>query len=110
MSEVVGVVRVRAAEGKADEVLAALTACSEKTQQEEGCLAYALHQDPADPGHLVLIERWRSQADLDQHNTEPWVADLLAVAGTPGMLSAAPELSFLTPLGIGDPVKGSLAG
>ncbi|MCY7366183.1 MAG: antibiotic biosynthesis monooxygenase [Frankiaceae bacterium] len=110
MTEVVGVVHVRPAEGKVDQVVAAFAACTEKTHQEEGCLAYALHQDPADPGHLVLVERWRSQADLDQHMTEPWVADLFAVAGTPGMLSAPPELSFVTPLGIGDPAKGSLGG
>lgn len=80
----------------------------EKTHQESGCLAYALHRDNADPAHLVLIERWRSQEDLDAHMTQPYVADLFAAAGTPGMLAAAPELAFLSPLGIGDPAKAPL--
>jgi quinol monooxygenase YgiN len=69
---------------------------------------YALHRDAQDPDHLVLVERWRSQADLDEHMTKPYVADLFAVAGTPGMLAGAPSLSFLQPLGVGDPAKGSL--
>ena len=108
MTEVVGVVHVRAAEGRADEVVAAFATCIEKTHEEEGCLAYALHRDAGDPSHLVLIERWRSQEDLDAHMTKPYVADLFAVAGTPGMLAAAPELAFLQPLGLGSAAKGSL--
>ena len=71
MSDVVGVVHVRAAEGKAEEVIAAFTTCIEKTHEEEGCLLYALHRDNADPHHLVLLERWRSQEDLDAHFATP---------------------------------------
>ena len=108
MSEVTGVVHVRAAEGKADEVVAAFAACIEKTHEEEGCLAYALHQDAQDPSHLILIERWRSQEDLDAHMTKPYVADLFAVAGTPGMLAAAPDLTFARGLGLGRAGKGAL--
>ncbi len=108
MSEVIGVVHVRAAEGKADEVVAAFTTCIEQTHAEEGCLSYALHRDNADANHLVLVERWRSQEDLDAHMTKPYVADLFAVAGTPGMLSAAPEMAFVSSLGVGNAAKGSL--
>ena len=108
MSEVVGVVHVRAAEGKVDEVIAAFTTCLERTHEEEGCLTYALHRDATDANHLVLIERWRSQADLDAHMTQPYVADLFAAAGTPGLLAAPPELAFLSPLALGTESKGSL--
>ncbi len=107
MSEVVAVVHVRAAEGKVDEVIAAFTTCIEKTHEEQGCLNYALHRDAADANHLVLIERWRSQADLDAHMGQPYVADLFAAAGTPGLLAAPAELAFTSPLGIGT-AKGSL--
>ena len=108
MSEIVGVVHVRAAEGRADEVVAAFTTCIEKTHEEEGCLAYALHRDTADPNHFVLVERWRSQEDLDAHMTQPYVADLFAAAGAPGVLAAAPELALLAPMGVGTAAKGSL--
>lgn len=108
MAEVVIVVKVVAAEGKVDEVLAGFTTCLEATHEEEGCLAYALHRDNSDPNTIVLVERWRSQDDLDAHNQTPHVAALFAVAGTPGLLAEPPQLSFTTPLGIGDPAKGTL--
>jgi quinol monooxygenase YgiN len=107
MGDVVGVVHVRAAQGKADEVVAAFTRCIQKTVEEPGCLSYALHRDAADPDHLVLLERWRSQGDLDAHMTQPHVAELLAFAGTPGMLSAPPELFFLSPITDGAESGGS---
>ncbi len=108
MSDVVGVGHVRAAQGRADEVVAALEACLVATHEEEGCLTYALHRDASDPHHLVLIERWRSQADLDAHMTQPHVAELSGVLRAPGLLAAPTDLSFLTPLGLGTPAKGSL--
>lgn len=110
MAEIVGIVHIRAAQGKVDEVVAAFTTCIGKTHEEEGCLAYALHRDSNDPSHLVLIERWRSQEDLDAHMTKPYIADLFAVVGTPGMLAAAPDLTFATSMGVGSPDKGSIGG
>lgn len=108
MTEVVAAITITAAPGRADEVIAAFTACIEQTHQEEGCLTYALHRDSADPDKLVHIERWRSQADLDAHMAQPYVADLFAAAGTPGLLAAPPSMSFATPLAIGDPAKATL--
>jgi quinol monooxygenase YgiN len=109
MSEVIGIVDIRAAEGHADEVVAAFEACIAKTHEEEGCLTYALHRDAADPNHFVHLERWRSQADLDAHMTQPYVAELFAVAGRPGVLAAPPQLTFAGSLALGDPKKGSLS-
>jgi len=108
MAEVVVVVKVVAAERKVDEVLAGFEAALVETHKEEGCLAYALHRDNADPNTLVLVERWRSQDDLDAHNQTPHIAALFAVAGAPGVLAEAPELHFTTSLGLGDPAKGNL--
>ena len=56
----------------------------------------------------MLLERWRSQADLDEHLTTPWVADLFAFAGAEGNLADPPTLTFTRALGLGDPAKGSL--
>ena len=108
MSEIVGVVDVRAAEGRADAVLAAFQACTTATHEEPGCLLYALHRDNADPHHFVLVERWRSQEDVDAHFATPHVAALLAFAAEPGNLAQPPQLTFTTGLGLGAPGKGSL--
>jgi quinol monooxygenase YgiN len=110
MSEIVGVVDVRPAEGRADAVLAAVRACTTATHEEPGCLLYALHRDNADPTTLVLLERWRSQEDLDAHFATPHVAKLLAFAAEPGNLAQPPQLTFTTALGLGTPDKGRLHG
>ena len=108
MAEVVVVVKVVAAEGKVDEVIVGFAACVEETHKEEGCIAYALHRDNNDADTLVLVERWRSQEDLDAHNQTSHAAALFAVAGTPGVLVEPPQLTFATSLGLGDPGKGNL--
>ena len=108
MAEVIGVVDIVVAEGRQDALKEAFAACARGTHAEEGCLAYALHVDNADPLHFVLLERWRSQEDLDAHMTKPYVADLFAFAGGEGNLAAAPSLAFTTALGIGDPAKASI--
>ena len=108
MAEVIGVVDIVVAEGRADALEEAFGACARGTHAEEGCLAYALHVDNANPLHFVLLERWRSQEDLDAHMTTPHVADLFAFAGAEGNLATAPSLTFTTGLGIGDPAKGVL--
>ncbi len=107
-SEVVVVADVLAADGKADEVTAAFRACLEKTHEEDGCLSYALHVDNANPNHLVNIERWRSQEELDAHMATPYVAALYEVAGQPGMLAQAPTVTMCTSLGLGQAGKGNL--
>lgn len=108
MSEVVLVVDVKAAPGRGDAVVAAFEKASIETHKEDGCIAYALHRDNADPEHFVHIERWTTQAELDTHMTLPHTAELFAFAGTPGNLAAAPVLTFTTGLGLADPVKGRL--
>jgi quinol monooxygenase YgiN len=110
MSEIVGMVDVRAAEGRADAVLAAFEACTVRTHEEDGCLLYAVHRDAADPHHFVVVERWRSQEDLDAHFTTPHVQELLAFAGAAGNLAEPPRMTFATPLRLGAPGKGSLQG
>ena len=108
MAEVIGVVDIVVAEGRAQALEEAFAACARGTHAEEGCLTYALHVDNANPLHYVLLERWRSQEDLDAHMTKPYVADLFAFAGAEGNLAAAPSLTFTTALGLGDPAKGVL--
>src|SRR5579875_2206857 len=37
------------------------------SREEEGCLEYVMAADPADPGRVVLSERWESAEHLQQH-------------------------------------------
>jgi quinol monooxygenase YgiN len=110
MSEVVVVVDVVAAEGKGQAVVDAFEAVTGPTHDEEGCVAYALHRDTADADHFVLVERWRSQADLDAHMALPHTAELFAFAGGEGNLAQPPQLTVLSAVGLGTPEKGVLQG
>ena len=40
----------------------------EGSNQEEGCISYALHQDIHTPHILTMIEEWKDQEAIDLHN------------------------------------------
>ncbi|MBN9504157.1 MAG: hypothetical protein BGO01_16105 [Armatimonadetes bacterium 55-13] len=41
------------------------------TNQEPGCLRYAVHQNPNQPGQYLFFEEWESRPHLEAHfNTE----------------------------------------
>jgi quinol monooxygenase YgiN len=110
LSEIVVVADLLAAPGTGDALVEAFAETIARTHEEEGCLLYALHRDSADPDHFVHIEQYRSQADVDSHMAQPWTQAVFAWAATPGNLARAPQLTFLTGVGVGTPEKGSLQG
>ncbi|NUT38189.1 MAG: antibiotic biosynthesis monooxygenase [Hamadaea sp.] len=83
---------------RAAEVRDILTALVEPSRSEPGNLAYHLHEQQ--DGRFFLYEVWRSQADLDAHNTHPPLQRFLAAiddylvappeAYAGGMISAYP--------------------
>ena len=60
-------VNMSAAKGKGDEFAKAFAANLPKVQKEPGCEEYTLFRNVEDPDSFILMERWRSQADLDIH-------------------------------------------
>ena len=58
---------IRAKVGQEQELGRRITALLEPTRAEPGCLAYDLFQSTEDPAVWILIEQWRSVADLDAH-------------------------------------------
>ena len=110
MSDVVVVADLLAAPGTGDALVEAFAEAIARTHEEEGCLLYALHRDPADPDHFVHLERYRSQADLDSHMAQPYTQAVFAWGATPGNLGARAAADLPHGLGIGAPDKGSLQG
>ena len=109
MSEVVVVAIVTAAEGRGPEAEALITrSLIPSTHAEDGCIAFALHREVADPLRLVLVERWASRDALDRHlATEHLAAFRAAVAPLSG---AAAQVIVMEAVPAGDPMKGALAG
>lgn len=101
---VVGVGRAKPGqEEQAEEAMRTMVAAS---HEEEGCLRYKYSRDTADPARFVIVELWRSQADLDAHFAAPHMAVFMAALGD---LEAPPDIYFCEPRPVGDPVKGTLA-
>ncbi len=107
MSEVVVVVLARAKPGRGDEAAAAFQEVAVPTHAEEGCVVYALHRVVNDPDRIVLVERWASREDLDQHLATPHLTAFRE--GSHDVWAEPMEILIVDPLAAGDPAKGSLA-
>ncbi|WP_288142571.1 putative quinol monooxygenase [Mesorhizobium sp.] len=69
---------VRAKPGQERELGRRMAALLDPTRAEPGCIAYDLFQSTEDPAVWVLLERWRSAADLDAHVVTDHFAGFLA--------------------------------
>ncbi len=56
---------------RADELRELLVSATPAFRQEDGCLAYALHEDMKRPGRFVTYEMWRDQEALAAHMQSP---------------------------------------
>ena len=72
---------MRAAEGKTDELRAALEALVHPTTQEEGYVNYDLHQGVEDPRFFTFYENWHSHEHLDAHLAAPHLEEFAAKMG-----------------------------
>lgn len=95
MTDLDVVAMITAKPGSEQIVHGALAALVEPTLAEDGCLSYQLFTSTVDPVTFVTIERWRSQADLDQHMQTPHIRQALAVAGE--HFGTAPAIHPLQP-------------
>ena len=72
------IARVKAKEEKLTQVKEVLTGLIGPTRKESGCISYVLHQSADDIGSFVFVEKWASQADLDEHLQTPYLKSFLS--------------------------------
>jgi len=77
----------------------------EATHDEDGCARYTLHRASGEPGTYCIVEKWRSQADLDAHFGRPHMAPL---AEAVQLLAEPPQIYFCEPVEVGISPKGAL--
>lgn len=65
----------RAAEGKTEQLRAALEALIDPTTQEEGYVTYDLHQGVEDSRFFTFYENWLSSEHLDAHLGAPHLVE-----------------------------------
>ncbi len=88
-------VRLEVKEGAAAKFEAGFAPAIKATRQEKGCLVYDLTRDADNPNVYILIERWKTLADLDSHLRAEYIASLGAKLGD--WLAAPPGLQVLVP-------------
>jgi quinol monooxygenase YgiN len=81
VSELNVVAVLTAKPGSESIVAQALTDLVAPTRAEAGCISYDLYASAADPTVFITVEKWQSQADLDQHMQTAHIATALATAG-----------------------------
>jgi quinol monooxygenase YgiN len=92
------------APGKHDQMVEALRPAIAAVHFEPGCELYAIHDAP--DGTIVMIEKWTSAGDLDDHGAGPAVQALNA--SLEGLLASPVEVTRLVPLPAGSDEQGQL--
>ncbi len=54
-------------EDKIDEFLEVFKGMIEPTKKERGYIEYEMYQDEEDPSLLIVLEKWKSREDFDNH-------------------------------------------
>lgn len=71
--QVVCVAEFLAAEGKSDELVAALHSLIQPTHREPGCIRYELNRRTDNPRAISFIEKWEDQTAFDKHCAMPYI-------------------------------------
>ncbi len=64
---------------------------------EEGCVGFDVYESASAPGTFVTIAVWTDHEHYDAHRTAPHVQE--AMAGAADLVTAAPQVHPLVPLG-----------
>ena len=90
--------------GQHDRVVEALRPSIAAVHEEPGCELYAIHDAP--DGTIVMIEKWSSVEELDEHGSgEPVRAQTAALKG---LLTSPVEVTRRVPLPAGTNEQGQL--
>lgn len=84
--------------GQEDELIAAMSHAASLTRREEGCVEYELHRSTDNPQSFVMIEKWKSQQDLESHLQMSYIQELFQAAER--ILAGPPTISTWTRVNI----------
>lgn len=96
MSKVSLIAKLTAAEGKADDLAAALANLIAAADEEPGLEVYSVHRDNADDNVFHFFELYESQEAYDVHGKGDAMKAAMGAMG--GLLGGRPEISMLTPV------------
>ncbi|MEM9561248.1 MAG: putative quinol monooxygenase [Actinomycetota bacterium] len=96
MSKISLIAKLTAADGKADELAAALTELIAAAESEPGLEIYSANVAADDPNTFYFFELYADQAALEVHGkAEPMVGAMKALGG---LLAGRPEVTMMSPV------------
>jgi quinol monooxygenase YgiN len=90
------IVKLTAADGKRDELVAVLEKIFPQVEQEPGTEAYVLHADAGDANVVWFYELYSDNDALASHGKSDAMKEMFG--GAAGLVGAAPEMHMVTPL------------
>lgn len=94
MSEVVVIERISTKPGQKANFQRDLSELAGQVREESGCLEWTVHDVQDDPDSIMIIERWKSRAALDEHFAQPYMRSF---GDRSESLSDVPEVYILHP-------------
>ena len=95
MSKLSIIATLTAAEGKADELNAALEALIQAADEESGLEIYSVHRDPKDENAFYFFELYTDAAAFEVHGKGEKMKAAMGSMG--GLLGGRPDVKILTP-------------
>ncbi len=96
MSKISLIAKLTAADGKADELEAALRGVIVAASEEEGLEVYSAHAADGEVGVFYFFELYRDQAAVDVHGKGEGMRAAMGAFG--GLLAGRPEITRMTPV------------
>ena len=96
MSKISLIAKLTAAEGKADELEAAITAVVAAGDEEDGLEVYSAHAPDDQPGVFYFFEIYRDDEAMAAHGRGERMA--AAMGAFAGLLAGRPEITRMTPV------------
>ncbi len=98
MTETAIFFKLTAAQGKGDELLAALSShAARRSRRKRAPSMYLLHRDDSDPDTIWLYERYADAEALGVHSSSDAIAALMGQLGD--LVGGAPMMVQVTPAG-----------
>ena len=80
-------------EAKIDEAIDLIKELMAGVAKEEGTLFYTMNQDKANPGTIVIMERYKDKEAFDFHSSTPHFKTFFGKIG--GLLAGKPDISIM---------------
>ncbi|HPF52176.1 MAG TPA: putative quinol monooxygenase [Draconibacterium sp.] len=67
--------------GKEEEFLKLAKVLVVASNEEKGCIEYGLHKDVSKENTYCMLEKWKDQAAIDEHNSSPHFTTIVPKLG-----------------------------